>query len=131
MLQAAAPHLRFRVLPFPHPLCAVSTSVLQSLHPTHHDKEEDIVCKVNLQQADDVGVLERAQHIHFLLHLLYFTDASELGPIHHLDGNQLICHGALPNAHDTIGTAANDLAQGKPGGTAEESRDVSFMRSVN
>jgi len=90
---------RHQMVTAPHahrhtPGCTHALYPCTPTHPrasTHHDQEKDVVDKVHLNEADDVGVLERAEHVHLLLHLLNLADAAELGPVHALDGHHLIC----------------------------------------
>ena len=63
---------------------AASSSIL-------HDKVEDVVGEVHIQEADDAGVLQPRQNADLVLDLVYLGNAAEVAGIHRLDCHCLSC----------------------------------------
>ena len=56
-----------------------------------HDKVEDVVGEVHVQEADDARVLQARQHADLVLDLVNLGNAAEVASVHRLDCHCLPC----------------------------------------
>mmetsp|Transcript_8966 Transcript_8966/g.23090 ORF Transcript_8966/g.23090 Transcript_8966/m.23090 type:complete len:360 (+) Transcript_8966:933-2012(+) len=74
-----------------------------------HRKVEGVVHKVGVHQADDVLVLELAQHRDLVLHPVDVPDVAEAAGVHHLDRHAVAAH-VSAQPHHALRAPADDLA---------------------
>ena len=67
---------------------AASSSIL-------HDKVEDVVGEVHVQEADDAWMLQPRKHADLILNLVYLGNAAEIASIHRFDCYCLSCSMSL------------------------------------
>lgn len=75
-----------------------------------HDKVEDVVGEVHVQQADDAGVLQARQHADLVLDLVYLGYAAEVAGIHRLYCHCLSCIAMAVNEmlHSALRCSSDD-----------------------